>query len=84
MSKEKTLSDKIADGDAMYNVSNTEAKCVFIEDIKDFIKKFKEKIKINGNLHTESCDECNKIKRTNRHENMIFEIMDELVGEKFK
>jgi len=52
--------------------------------IGEFVKKFRDKVKINGNLHTESCDECNKIKRTDRHEDMIFEIIDDCLGEKFK
>ena len=42
------------------------------------VKELKEEIKRNGNLHTDIGEE--NITRTDRHEKMLFEIIDNLSG----
>ena len=49
--------------------------------IAEKIKRLRDKIKINGNLHTESCEHCLITGYTARHENMIFELIDEIMGD---
>ena len=87
--EEQTLGDKGITGAQAssegWKVYHDFEECIYSEkSIQDSINKIREKIKKNGNLHTESCDECNKIFRTNRHEDMIFEIINDCLGDKFK
>jgi len=73
---EFNLSDKVIDGDDMYNISNTTAKAIILDDVKEFIKRLKEELKtdLTGCFTSQKqCDEWNE--DTNR-------IIDKLAGDK--
>ena len=69
--KEFNLSEKIKDGDWMYEGSNTSQKCYSEEDVKEFIKLLKEEIE--------------RMRRLNFDKDIQFDIdyvIDKLAGEK--
>ena len=71
-----SLSDKIIDGDIMYNISNTTAKAILVEDLKQAVAELKDELKtdLTGCFSSQKqCDEWNK--DTN-------EIIDKIFGEK--
>ena len=47
---------------------------------KEFIKDLKEEIKKTGNLHVDCCNECDSVTRTNRHEDLLNEMINKLAG----
>lgn len=87
-----TLSSEILDGDDMYNVSNTSAKTVSVEAVKEFIRRLKsdcficgKKIRSQSN-QSQLCNYCFEgIRMRSRDlKEKFFKKIDKHAGPKFK
>ena len=77
MTEEFNLSEKIEDGDAMYNASNTKATCIFTEDVKEFIRL------ITSEIHN-AIDMPHTTESEILALDFVWKLIDKLAGDKFK